>query len=380
MHEPSLKQANALLSHGHFTAAAEMFRDLKKKTPSTRIFDIGLEIATRKLERQPPEARRPEFIHPSSEEIKSSQNALFCVVTPVRNGAPYLLEAMESVLSQRGEFFIDYFVKDAESTDGTLGYLRDFGDRIASGNFPLSCKGIRFRFASAPDHGLYDGLATAFSQPFWRCDPKNILTYINSDDYYHEGAFAVVARVFAELPARWVCGQINTVSETKELLCTPDFPLTYAREDILAGLHNGEDLYFIQQEGNFWLRELYDQCGGINPSLRLVGDFDLWTRFARETEPLALCRPLASFRYREGQLSGGMEQYFKELNDILQRPSAPDQVSIGSHESKQKYPFYFPARKAPRKAVTQRPGAICFLNADDSIREVAYMKRGWYCW
>ena len=376
MEEITLKRANELLREGNYTAAVEAFQALKKKMPSTRIFDIGLEHASRELARLSTGDRRIEFIHPSSTDIQTSDSPLFCVATSVRNGGPYLLEVLESVFSQSGEFFIDYFVKDAESTDGTLGLLRDFGDRISSGKLLLRCKGLRLRVDSGPDSGLYDGLAIAFSHPAWRSDPKNILTYINSDDYYHEGAFALVANIFAELPARWVCGQVHTVSESKKPICTPDFPLTYAREDILEGLHNGEDLYFIQQEGNFWLRGLYDECGGLNSSLRLAGDFDLWNRFAERTEPLAVDRPLASFRYREGQLSESMEVYSREMSAVLQRLPASEPTPALPLS----YPFYFPSRKAPRKATAQRPGAVCFLNPDGTIREVAYVKRGWYCW
>lgn len=374
--EPNLKQANAWLLQGRYAEAASAYQALKEKNPCTRLYDIGLDMARRAMTRQSGDPVPEAVIHPASQTPDASGPRLFCVATAVRNGEPFLAEAMESVLSQEGDFFVDYFVKDAVSTDGTLETLRGMAHRIASGVFPIRCHGIRLRYESSADKGLYDALAMALSQPAWATSPRNILSYINSDDYFHPGAFAVVAHVFEELPAQWICGQVNTVSETKELLCTPEFPLTYSREDILAGHHAGEDLYFIQQEGNFWLRSLYETCGPVDSSLRLAGDFDLWHRFAQKTEPLALDRPLASFRHRPGQLSEGMDRYQSEVERVL----ASGRSGPISSTAPPAAPHFFPSRKAPRKGIQQKPGALCFLTPEGRVREVAYVKRGWYCW
>jgi hypothetical protein len=373
--QPTLKQANEWLLQGRYAEAASAFQALKEKHHGSRVYDVGLQIAQQRLGGTKIEAIRVMSVHPASQSPDAAGPRLFCVATAVRNGGPFLDEAMESVLSQEGEFFIDYFVKDAESTDGTLQTLRAMAHRIDSGLFPIRCLGIRFRFESSPDKGLYDGVAMALSQPAWASAPGNILSYINADDYFHPGAFAVAAHVFDELPAQWICGQVNTVSESKELICTPEFPLTYSREDILAGYHNGEDLYFIQQEGNFWLRSLYEKCGPLDSTMRLAGDFDLWHRFAEKTEPLAIDRPLASFRYREGQLSEGMDRYHSEVERVL----ASGRSGPISTAAPAVAPHFFPSRKAPRKGIQQKPGALCFLSPEGRVREVAYVKRGWYC-
>jgi hypothetical protein len=374
--QPTLKQANKWLIQGRFAEAIAALELLKEKNPDTQIYDIGLQIARRALTRQSRNENLESVIHPESKLPNINGPRLFCVATAVRNGEPFLSEALSSVLSQEGDFFIDYFVKDAQSTDGTLNTLRETAHGIATGSFPMRCLGIRFRFESNPDNGLYHGLATAFSKPSWASAPGNILSYINSDDYFHAGSFAIAAHIFEELPAQWIFGQVNTVSESREVICTPEFPLTYSREDILAGHHNGEDLYFIQQEGNFWLRSLYDACGSVDATLRLAGDFDLWHRFAEKTEPLAIDRPLASFRYRAGQLSEGMGRYNAEIQHILASGRKCETAPLVPHKA----PYFFPSRKAPRKSLEQKPGAICFLTPDARVREVAYIKRGWYSW
>ena len=44
----------------------------------------------------------------------------FSIVTPSLNQAPYIAETMESVLSQEGDFEIEYFVMDGGSSDGSV--------------------------------------------------------------------------------------------------------------------------------------------------------------------------------------------------------------------------------------------------------------------
>ncbi len=52
------------------------------------------------------------------------------VVTPSLNQGAFIARTVESVLSQRGEFELEYLVMDGGSTDGTLEILRGYGDRL----------------------------------------------------------------------------------------------------------------------------------------------------------------------------------------------------------------------------------------------------------
>ena len=42
-----------------------------------------------------------------------------------------------------------------------------------------------------------------------------------------------------------------------------------------------KDYKYVQQESTLWRRSLWDKVGGINPELKLAGDFDLWLKFSR---------------------------------------------------------------------------------------------------
>ncbi|MER2544511.1 MAG: hypothetical protein CRU78_04575 [Candidatus Accumulibacter phosphatis] len=360
-----------------------MFDELRSTVRGFAPYEQGYALACKRLGKsplseQPFSTTTPiEVVHPNSKSIAESSARVICVVTTVLNGEKFLGATLASVLSQSGDFFIDYFIKDAGSTDGTASILQDCCRKIASGRPSLNCLGIRIRVESMPDSGLYDALHYSFKQDFWRNDPSDILTYINADDVFHVGAFEIACQVFLASPAKWICGQKHIINANGDLVVTPQFPLSYSREDIEAGLHDGRSLYFIQQEGSFWLREIYSLVGGIDLSLKLAGDFDLWQRFAAQTELLALDRPLGSFRSHGGQLSSEIDKYYAEVDGIQrQRCCQPPSAAAGVGGEMQ----YFLGTKAPKGAREQRLGPVCFLSADGKVSEIAYIKRGWVTW
>jgi hypothetical protein len=124
---------------------------------------------------QPLAATAPiAVVHPNSKSVGESSARVICVVTTVLNGEKFLEATLASVLSQSGDFFIDYFIKDAGSTDGTASILQGLLQEARL------WKAVRFalpgnhEFASSlmPDRGLYDALHYSFKQDFWRNDPS----------------------------------------------------------------------------------------------------------------------------------------------------------------------------------------------------------------
>ena len=87
------------------------------------------------------------------------------------------------------------------------------------------------------------------------------------------------------------------------------------REDICKGLFSGGDHGFIQQEGLFWTSDLWDEVDGLDESLRLAGDFDLWRAFCQKTEYYCINTITGCHRKREGQLSGDKNAYQEEVED-----------------------------------------------------------------
>ena len=96
-----------------------------------------------------------------------------------------------------------------------------------------------------------------------------------------------------------------------------------ARKAIVAGLHDGRRLGFLQQEGVFWSYALWRKAGGLlNSRLKLAGDFDLWRRFAEHAPCHALNSVTGFFRRHEGGLSSNIQQYFDEVDGLLSGDAA----------------------------------------------------------
>jgi hypothetical protein len=375
---------NALLRKGHLQEAAEIYRNLAEIRRGFRTYGLNYALAKRNLIRN---QQTPSYLklrqhraatHPESNPYEVQNSCKFTIVTPAYNAEKFIRDTIESVILQSGKFHIDYVIKDACSSDATLDIVEEFLDRVSEGSVPLGCQGLSMTLESSPDKGMYDAVHTGYRVAALEEQSGDILSYLNADDVYFPRAFEIAATVFSETKAQWICGQKHTIDESGKVIHKVSFPLTYAREDIIRGAHlSGGSLYFIQQEGNFWKRSLYDQVGGINRDMKLAGDFDLWIKFAMQTELLALDRPLASFRSREGQLSENFFSYRDEIEAFgLPIADASNKISDAhSHTPTNKHTLM--GECGPEMAINQEAGPVCFLNDDLSIREVAYVKRAW---
>ena len=372
--------ANKLLREGKFCDALQVYEQLVKVGTGFRPYLLNYVLTKRMVTRGLAYSSALPFRdhrtvkHPDSRACEGKSCRKIIVVTPSFNAEKHISQTIESIIKQEGDFFIDYVIKDACSGDRTDQIVGGVQKEILEKKVPLLCNGLSLTWHSAPDKGMYDAVHLGFQERDLISSPEDILTYLNADDIYEPKAFQIAITIFSETKAQWICGQKQTIDEAGEVLHRFHFPLSYAREDIARGWHlSGGNLYFIQQEGSFWKRGLYDRVGGLNREMKLAGDFDLWLKFANETELLAVDRPLASFRSRPGQLS---ESFFRYRDEIEAHGLPMGQSDSKSHTIS-KDSFMLVEDRGPAMAKQQSPGPVCFLNDDLSIREVVYMKRAW---
>ncbi len=103
------------------------------------------------------------------------------VVTVVRNGAPHLARAMDSVLAQTG-IELEYLVVDGGSDDGSVEIIRSKAAGLAW-------------WVSEPDQGISD----AFNKGLARATGELVL-FLNADDWYEPGALARIAGAWVAAP------------------------------------------------------------------------------------------------------------------------------------------------------------------------------------
>ncbi len=233
------------------------------------------------------------------------------IVTPVYNGEKYLAETIESVLSQEGDFEVEYIIKDGGSNDDTVKIIKSYDEKLRAGQYPIKCSDISFKWYSGKDLGMYDAINKGFEGA-----TGEIYAWINSDDLYLPGAFSAVIRAFEAFPeVEWLKGEgflIDESSKTREEI------LSYAyRQDWIARGFYGTVAPFIPQETAFWCALLWRKSGGIDKTLKLAGDYSLWIKFARYAPLWTLDVKVSCFRTSDTQLTHTMGDYRKEQQDLL---------------------------------------------------------------
>lgn len=154
-----------------------------------------------------PDYARDDHSYPSGPDVAW---APVSIVLTVKNGMPYLPEAIDSLRRQRYRNF-ELIVQDGASTDGTLAYLRGITD------FPIS-------IVSEPDTGIGEARSRAYA----RCR-TDLVGSIDADNLLAPEALATAVAVFRQHPdAAAVYGAvelINADGSTNSLFVPPEFDL-----------------------------------------------------------------------------------------------------------------------------------------------------------
>lgn len=194
------------------------------------------------------------------------------LVTPCRNGMPYLRTAIDSVLAQDYPD-LEYLVMDGGSTDGTVELLREYGGRL--------------HWISERDAGQADAIARGFEKT-----SGTILGWLNADDLLKPGAVrAAVTALLANPRAALVYGRADFIDASGAHIapCTVVEPSSRTRL-----LTHGD---YIIQPAAFFTREAYASAGGLDRSLYWAMDWDLWLRLAQQHDIVCIADELASYRW-----------------------------------------------------------------------------------
>lgn len=227
------------------------------------------------------------------------------LITPSFNHAAFIERTIESVLTQAGEFDLEYTVLDGGSRDGTLEILQRYDGRL--------------NWRSAPDNGQVDAINTGL-----RAATGDVVGWLNSDDVLKPGALAAVTEAFTRNPdCEWLHGDCDIIDahdrEIRRWISA--YKRWHSRRYSYASLLQRN---FICQMTVFWRRSLLAEVGYLDDGLKLAFDYEYWLRLARRTPPLYLPQKLASFRWYETSKSGAnFRRQFAEDELIAQRHGLP---------------------------------------------------------
>ncbi len=199
------------------------------------------------------------------------------IVTPNFNGADLLERAIQSVASQDYRN-LEHIVMDGGSTDGSLEIAERYRADLA-------------HFVSEKDRGQYHAIAKGFSMA-----TGDILCWLNSDDVYFPWTMRIVARIFSDHPQiEWIMGVRCELRDGAVQGISNVIP--FPRDVIRSGAFYPRGLGCIMQEGCFWRRSLYERVGGISLSWPFAGDYELWIRFAEQTDLVVTTALLGGFNH-----------------------------------------------------------------------------------
>ena len=215
---------------------------------------------------------------------KARYAPIVAITTPSFNQGRFLEETIQSVVSQEGDFSIDYVVVDGGSTDDSVAIIKKYESLLARGEWPVRCRGIHLRWCSEQDQGQSDAINKGF-----RMATGGIMAWLNSDDAYAPGALGTVSNAFAaDAGCDVVYGKSAYIDESGTHLGA--YPTENFDRDRLAVVN------FIAQPSAFFRRSALERVGYPDASLRYVMDYDLWIRMSGSCHFRYLSEILSNYR------------------------------------------------------------------------------------
>jgi glycosyltransferase involved in cell wall biosynthesis len=222
-----------------------------------------------------------------------------CVVMPSYNHVQFLEASICSILSQ-GYPNLEYIIMDGGSTDGSVEVIKKYEPWLSY-------------WRSATDNGQYSAIQEGFER-----SNSEVMTWLNSDDLLFPWTLFTIGKIFANLPdIQWLSSSIGAMTdETND-----NIGFWYRRGMNYRWFFENRPLSqkgFIQQEGTFWSRNLWEKAGArFDGSLQYAGDLELWARFWQYADLATVATPLGIFRQHDGQKSSQTNLYFEEARRIF---------------------------------------------------------------
>ena len=205
----------------------------------------------------------------------------FSIITPSFNQGVFLRETIESVISQKGDFEIEYFVIDGGSSDKSVEILKEYQEKLKNNSK------IKFYWQSKQDKGQADAINIGIKKA-----TGDVFSYINSDDYYLPGTLNIVSSYFKTSRDKlWLVGNCK-VSDPKlswTFTLKHLWPIQISKNALLV-------FNTINQPSVFLKKSLVQKVGFFNTKLRFAFDYDYWLRCIRHSLPGRVKMNLSVFR------------------------------------------------------------------------------------
>lgn len=177
------------------------------------------------------------------------------IITTSYNSQETIFETLKSVNSQSYNN-IEHIIVDGESSDRTLEIVDRF-DHVA-------------QIISERDSGVYEAMNKGI-----RAASGDIIGFLNSDDYFFSNdIMKEYAEGFRSLSNKIIFGDLQFISRDNKRRIRSWVSSEFSNQKINFG--------WIPPHPTFYARkELFDNYGGFDESLRFAADYDLMIRFLK---------------------------------------------------------------------------------------------------
>ena len=219
---------------------------------------------------------------------------LVTVAVPSYNQGRYLEQALESIFAQ--EVPVEVFVVDADSTDNTKDVIERWKPRLA---------GWRSHKDSGQSAAINEGISRG-SAPY--------VAWLNSDDWLEKGAYRrLIAALESNPKAPMAYGRAWNVDERSGRK-TPVFVRPFS-ERLMAQLN------LIPQPAALIRRASWQIVDGVNESLQMAMDYDLWWKLYRKLGPPAFIDEFLATNREHADTKTGTrrKQHYKEAIAVVRK-------------------------------------------------------------
>jgi len=216
------------------------------------------------------------------------------VAVPSFNQGAFLEQALKSIFDQLVD--VEVFVADAGSADGTLEVIRKWESRLTG-------------WRSYPDKGQSAAVNESIAK-----GTAPYVCWINSDDWLLPGALArLMEPLERELKAAMSYGRAWHFQEASHRT-RPVFTRPFS-ESWMAQLN------IIAQPATLIRRTAWDIVGGLDETLSMAMDYDLWWKLFRRFGPPAYVPEYVAVNREHGRTKTATKrvQHYREAISVVRR-------------------------------------------------------------